>query len=559
MVRVEIKKPINVKSGAAAFLAFAYSLENVAKVKSLPSRWYVPATKEWEVPASDLDKVVQLFNDSGITLVGPAVTKGPVKYVSSAMPEEFNFKTTPFNHQIEAFNYAKSVDKFLLGDEQGLGKTKQSIDIAVSRRHLMKYTLIVCGVNSVKYNWVKEVATHSSEKAYVLGARTDAKGRTRDGGIKERIADLENGVDAFFLITNIETLRNKDVQAMLERMTTSGEVGMVIIDEVHKCKNAQSQQGKAIACLKSRYKLALTGTPIMNSPLDVYNVMKWLEVERNSFYAFRSRYCTMGGYGGYEVVGYKNMDELRNRFSRVMLRRKKDEVLNLPPKIRSVEYVDMTDGQAKLYRDVQRMLRDSLKEIELSDNPLAMLIRLRQVTAHTSILSDTVKESAKLDRLKEIVEELTDSGKKAVIFSNWEEVTSIVRDELKQYNPAYITGKVADRQTQVETFQTDANCKVIIGTIGAMGTGLTLTAATTVIFLDKPWNMANVEQAEDRAHRIGTTGTVNVITLVCNGTIDQHIERIIETKSIIADALTDGKLEKLDALSIVKEILEEEY
>jgi SNF2 family DNA or RNA helicase len=339
-------------------------------------------------------------------------------------------------------------------------------------------------------------------------------------------------------------------------MTKDGTIGLVIIDEIHKAKNPTSQQGKAIHYLQSKYKIALTGTPVMNQAIDLYNVMKWLDVENHTYYQFKNRYCVMGGYQNYQIVGYRNMDELRSRVEKFMLRRKKEEVLNLPPKIRQKEYVDMTAKQAQLYKEVQLFLADSLNDIELSTNPLAQLIRLRQVTSHPSIISE-LEESAKFDRMEEIIEELTESGKKAVIFSNWESVTDIAKKRLSKYNPAYITGSVVDRQAEVEKFQNNPSCQVVIGTIGAMGTGLTLTAGSTVIFLDKAWNMANTEQAEDRCHRIGTTGTVNVITLICNGTIDEYIEDIIESKAELADALVDGNatFNKAKQMEIVREIL----
>ena len=173
-----------------------------------------------------------------------------------------------------------------------------------------------------------------------------------------------------------------------------------------------------------------------------------------------------------------------------------------------------------------------------------MMIRLRQATGWTGILSSKVQESAKMARMIELVEEITSSGQKAIIFSNWESITTVAKEQLKSYNPAYITGatKADERMKEVERFQNDDKCKVIIGTIGAMGTGLTLTAAQNVIFLDSPWNMALKAQAEDRAHRIGTKGTVNIITLVCKNTIDERIEELVEKKGQISDALVDGKV-----------------
>ena len=228
----------------------------------------------------------------------------------------------------------------------------------------------------------------------------------------------------------------------------------------------------------------------------------------------------------------------------IMLRRLKTEVLDLPEKIRKIEYVDMTPKQNQIYKEVYAGVMSNLQKIKFSNNPLSMMIRLRQATGWTGILSNTVQESAKMERMIELVSEIVTSGQKAIIFSNWESMTEVAREKLKSYNPAYITGatKADERMKEVERFQNDDKCKVIIGTIGAMGTGLTLTAAQNVIFLDSPWNMALKAQAEDRAHRIGTKGTVSVITLCCRDTIDERIEELVEKKGQIADALVDGKI-----------------
>ena len=586
MITVELKKSKRLKKDKKSlFISFNYNLDRVKLVKSLPLRAYNPDNRSWEVPVNNLAEVTRLFSNEEIKLVYNTNQLEQVKEDMEPLhknvvpmelePVDFDFKTLPFDHQVEGFRYGMKNNKFLLGDEQGLGKTKQAIDIAVSKKKQFKHVLIVCGVNSLKHNWVNEIRTHSNEKSQILGSYYNKKGKLVDGTMKDRLADLEDleeFEDTFFLITNIESLRlpkgrskpknlseqqhtQLAIMTKLEKLTKSGTIGMVIIDEIHKAKNSQSQQGKAIHKLNSKYKMALTGTPLMNQPLDLYNVLHWLDVDKHSFFQFRNRYCNMGGFGGYEVVGYKNLEELRAKLDANMLRRKKAEVLNLPPKVRQTEYVEMTAKQALLYKEVKNNIVANLDNIALSPNPLAQLVRLRQVTGAPSAISDTITESAKVDRLKEIAEELVESGQKAIVFSNWTSVTDILEVELKQYSPAVVTGATKDRQGEVDRFQNDPNCKMIIGTIGAMGTGLTLTAGTTVIFMDKPWNMANTEQAEDRAHRIGTTGTVSVITLVCKDTIDERIESIILDKADMAEALVDGKFDKMSKVQLLQTLL----
>lgn len=317
---------------------------------------------------------------------------------------------------------------------------------------------------------------------------------------------------------------------------------------VHNCKSPTSLQGMACLKLNAPYMIPMSGTFLMNSPLDMYFPLKWAGFIDKSFYAFKNHYCMLGGFGGHEVVGHKNLNEIRDILDQCMLRRLKTEVLDLPEKMHQNEYVEMTSKQEVIYKEVHNMVLSEINQIKFSDNPLAMLIRLRQATGYTGILSDSIQESAKLDRMVELVEELASNGQKAVIFSNWESITSQAKDRLKDYAPAYITGQTTtpERMLEVNRFQSDDKCKVIIGTIGAMGTGLTLTAGQTVIFLDEPWNRALRDQAEDRCHRIGTKGTVNIITLICKDTIDERINNLVKKKGEMADAIIDGKISKED-------------
>jgi len=148
-----------------------------------------------------------------------------------------------------------------------------------------------------------------------------------------------------------------------------------------------------------------------------------------------------------------------------------------------------------------------------------------------------------------------ESGDKVIIFSNWTEMIAPAFERLKKYNPTVITGETKDRVAEQNKFMNDDSCKVIMGTTGAMGTGLTLTAGSTVIFLDSPWNRANKEQAEDRAHRIGTKSNVTIITLVTKGTIDERIEELIYQKGVMADLLVDGKLPDTNKREILEYLL----
>lgn len=513
-------------------------------IHSFQTRYYHRNSKLWECKIDYFPIILDKLKFEDIQICGE-VPKKFEKYLKmldiyDEQDADYLSRTKPFEHQMDSFKYALTHNKFLLGDEQGLGKTKQALDIAVARKHKMRHCLIVCGVNNLKWNWYKEVEIHTNEKAHILGSRVNRKGKTVIGSSAERLADLKQIHDEYFLITNIETLRDKSIQSQIKKMCSDGIIGMTIIDEIHKCKNSQSKQGKAIHCCCSYYRLALTGTPLMNNPVDLYNVLKWLEVENHSLTYFKNLYCEMGGFGGYEIIGYKNLDQLENSLNKNMLRRRKEEVLDLPPKIYTDELLDLDSSQDKLYRDVTNQIIKDIDRIMLLPNPLTELIRLRQVTSNPNILTSKNITNVKYDRIVDILEFTTD---KVIIFSNWTKVINPLYIKLSSlgYNPALVTGESKDPILEMNKFQSDNTCKVILGTTPALGTGYTLTAANTVIFIDEPWSKAIKDQAEDRCHRIGTKGTVNIITLICKDTIDERIHQIIKDKGELSDRIVDGK------------------
>lgn len=480
--------------------------------------------------------------------------------INDSKTQEHNFitKTKCFPHQVESIEYGLEHDKFILGDEQGLGKTKSAIDLAVNLKHQgkIKRCLIICGINGNKYNWEEEVAIHSNEKCWVLGTRYRKNGNRYEGSGKDKLDDLSKLPEHFFLVTNIETMRalaknegtakrRKMVFPIAEKIAElcdNNEIGMIVFDECQMAKNPDSQQGKAMLKISANHMLAMSGTPIMNNPLEAYFPLKWLGFETHSFYQFKNHYCIMGGFHNSEIRGYKNLSELRQAFEDVMLRRTKKGVLNLPPKIHSKEYVIMDKEQQKLYDDVLTGIKEDIDKIRLHPDPLSQMIRLRQTTGYPGILSSTIKSSSKLLRCEEMVRDEVKNGGKVIIFSQWKQMTDEVVNVLKDLRPLYINGdvKTEDRMKSVNAFQNDDDFKVIVGTIGAMGTGLTLNAANTVIFLDEPWNRALKDQAEDRAHRIGTKGTVNIITLITKDTIDERINTLVANKGAMADMLVDG-------------------
>lgn len=560
MIKIKIGEPEklsnNILVKKSAFVSFDYNPDIVSFIKQMGTRVYNPDNHTWEMPINNIIGLCNKFENEEIKIEGIYEDLHKQEFEID-IPKDFEFKTKPFNHQVDGVRFGLNKKKFLLCDDQGLGKTKQIIDFVgcLEKTDTINKVLIVCGVNSLKYNWQYEIGVHSDEKGWVLGTRfRKTTGKAYEGSTKDKLDDLGNLPDCRYIITNIESLRagakkisktkyHFPIAEKLQELCKNGTISVIAFDECHKSKDPTSLQSRSMLLLSASYMSAMSGTPLMNNPLDLYFPIHWLGYEQHSLYQFKQHYCKFGGWGGSQVVGYKNLEEIRALMEKIMIRRLKSEVLDLPEKIRKIEYVDMTAKQAQIYKEVYNGVMSDLQKIKFSNNPLSMMIRLRQATGWTGILSDKVQESAKMERMIELVQEIVESGQKAIIFSNWESITSVAKEKLKAYNPAYITGatKADERMKEVDRFQTDDKCRVIIGTIGAMGTGLTLTAAQNVIFLDSPWNMALKAQAEDRAHRIGTKGTVNIITLVCKNTIDERIEELVKKKGQIADALVDGK------------------
>ena len=553
MILIDIRKSNKLKdSEYSAFIKFDYNSKIVDAIRALPFRYYNPSETEWEVPTNKVKYLINKLKEFDIKICGK-ITIFEDKNTDIGLPEGFEFKTKPFSHQLEGVEYGLKYDRWFLGDEQGLGKSKQVIDIAVARKVMYGYRfcLIVCGVNTLKWNWVNEIHTHSKEDAYILGQRRKGT-KIRIGSTKDKLEDLKLMYDIkephpYFIITNVESFRDKNIADTISDLCKKGIIGMCAADEMHKMKNPTAQQTKGFLKCLPYCRIGMTGTPLMNSPMDLYVILKWLGYESHAFYSFKQHYCVMGGYGGYEIVGYKNLDQLTAQVREIMLRRLKSEVLDLPEKIYVDDIVDMDGKQAVMYKEVEAGLKaDYINgDIDLT-NPLSALIRLRQTTGYPGILSETITESAKLDRMEEIVENCISNDEKVIIFSNWTQMTDAICNKLKSvgYEVGVITGETPDisRQEIVDVFQNSSDLKVLVGTIGAMGTGLTLTAATTVIFVDEPWNKALFDQAVDRAHRIGQKNNITIYSIMCKDTIDERIHNLIYKKGAMSDAIIDGKL-----------------
>jgi SNF2 family DNA or RNA helicase len=545
LITARVDKPTRGSEDYSVYLSFPYNAAWVAAVKNLPIRFWNNDTKEWEILYSELADLQDTLSDATFEVIGA----DQVKTSETKIPSSFTYKTKPFSHQVAGIQYGMKHDRWLLCDQQGLGKTLQIIDLAAIRKITdgFKHCLIICGVNGLKWNWEEEIATHSNEKSYILGQKFFIRGRNKGkkyvGTMQDRLNDALNlnKIEEYFIITNVETLRNTKIAEALGKACEAGIIGLVAIDEFHMCRNAFTQQSEGIMKLQPRYRIGMTGTPLMNTPLDFYSIFNWLGYEPYGYRAFRNHFCIFDEWNA--VVGYKNTEDLTKVLDKIMLRRTKEEVLDLPEKTYINEYIELNEEQMRQYNQAFALACQQLEKDDAEYNPLAEIIRLRQATGCFGPF-ESITANPKLDRVEQLVQEALNQNDKVVIFSQWTEMTDLIVKRLNKYGVVSITGdtKDSDRQEIVNKFQTDPSIKVFVGSMKAVGVGITLTAASTVIFTDEPWTHGAFEQCVDRCHRIGTSKKVTVHTILAHNTIDEKVHDIMMMKANLSAKLVDGQM-----------------
>ena len=541
MISIKENKSKHIPGITSFFVSFDYKAEIVDAMKTLPIFNYDKKTKEWEIPITSLSEIIDklYFIDDIEIILKKCELQEDKKYKISKQ------KTKLFKHQEEAVNFGLNHDSWLLLDVAGLGKTLSMIALAseLKKKENIKHCLIICGINSLKSNWKNEIKLHSDLSCRILGERISKKGKYSIKGIKERLEDLSNPIKEFFVITNIETLRDEKIVKAIKK--GKNDFDMVVLDECHTMKSPTSIQGKNLLKVKdAKYKIGLTGTLLLNNPMDAYMPLKWIGAERSSYTTFKYYYCQYGGAFNNVFVGFKNIDHLKYQLDKYSLRRTKD-LLDLPEKTVIKEYIDMDKTQELFYNNIKDGVKDQVDKVNLTTGSLlAMVSRLRQATACPSILTSENIPSAKIDRAVNLTEEIVTSGEKIVIFSTFKETVNVLKDRLSQFNPLVCTGDTDDTvvEDSIRKFQTDDTYKVFIGTWQKMGTGHTLNAASYMCFIDTPWTYGVFSQAQDRIHRIGTKKPVFIYNLICKNTFDERVAEIVDDKQMISDYIIDDKV-----------------
>lgn len=326
---------------------------------------------------------------------------------------------------------------------------------------------------------------------------------------------------------------------------------LIVCDEGHKIKTHNISASKAMHRLgaKAGYRLLLTGTLITNKAIDVFSPYKFLNptIFGTSFYAFRSRYFDMVGYGNHTPVLKRSMEaELSARLHSIAYRAAKADCLDLPETTDVVRQVELEPAARKIYRS---LVKESFAELASGEvtapNVLTRLLRLSQLTGGFlgSDENAAVQQisSAKLSAMEDILESAVAEGQKLVIIARFLPEIRAIGKELDRRGLRYacITGEVQDRAAQVVQFQNDPDVPVFVGQIATAGLGLTLTAASTMVFYSLDYSMSNYEQAKARIHRVGQRNPCTYIHLIAKGTVDEKVLTALRNKADLAKALVD--------------------
>lgn len=456
-------------------------------------------------------------------------------------------KAKPYAHQYKAFEFACTKFGILPGEfssgvallmEMGTGKTITSIGIAGALYQFgkIKRVLVVAPL-SILGVWEEEFSRFA-DYPYTL---TVLKGPSSKKA--ETLRSIgRNGLQ--IVVVNYESAWR------IEKDILAFDADLIIADEAHKLKEARASQSKAMHHFgdKARYKLLLTGTVITNRELDVFSQYRYLnrKVFGDSFYVFRNRYFDMVGYGNH-IPRFRNymLNDFLQRMHSIAFRVTKEECLDLPGITEEVRTVELEPKAMKIYKELQKESYTELGKKEVSAvNILTKLLRLSQVTG--GHLTDdegdnNAVSTAKLDALSDILDSAMAEEKKIVVMARFVPELNDIEALLKRKGIGFasVRGGVKNRGEEIRRFQEDSDCRAFVGQIAAAGLGITLAAASTMVFYSLDYSMSNFEQAKARIHRVSQTENCLYIYLVAKGTVDTKVLRALQQKVDLAKALVD--------------------
>ena len=536
-------------------VAFQYHPLIVKCIKRIPSARYLTDGKCWEVATRDVqylrlmgkwaqDKrlvaMVRWLKDDE-----PVLSYEPLPMPTLTVPH--NMLIEPYEYQKEGIAYALEKKRCIMGDEMGLGKTAQAIGTMTASQAFP--ALVICPA-SLKLNWQREFKKFGGVDAIILD---DSNRNVWQNILRMKRKDGKPLCQV--VITNYESLKkffvrrlNRQERFTLKSIEFDERIRLfrsVIIDESHKCKSNKTQQSKFVQGIAQgkEFILELTGTPVVNNNMDLIqqlNIMGRME-EFGGYTKFVGRYCA-----GFNKSSHLKELNFRLRKSCFFRRQKKDVLTQLPDKTRSYLVTDISNRRE--YNAAEHDVIKYLKDYTNADNEKILKALRGAIMVKMGILKQ-VSARGKVASAVEVIHNTIDGGEKLIVFCFLKEVVAALKSEFPE--AVTVTGDDNDKQKQraVDMFQEDAACKLIILNYRSGGTGLTLTAASNVLFVEFPWTYSDCCQAEDRAHRNGQKNAVTCTYLLGSGTIDEYMFNLIQTKKEISNGVTGTEDETHEKIS----------
>jgi len=465
----------------------------------------------------------------------------------------FKYKTKPYQHQKEALEKSYEHENFAYFMEMGCGKSKVLIDnIAWLYEKSKIDCAIIVAPKGVYMNWKNsEIPIHMHDsirhKVYVWKANLNKKETEM---LRESVTDRQR---LRIILVNVEAFATKKVLQYLEKVAHRSKI-LLAIDESTTIKNIKAKRTKALIQFGevAKYKRILTGAPITKSPLDLYSQFLFLNSKilgHNSFWSFQGRYAVvksvrMGAHSFNQVVGYRNLEEMKDKIDPFSYRTTKKEALDLPPKIYTTRQVDMTLEQSRHYDSLKQTSVALLNSGEIVSAPEVMtrLLRLQQLLCGYLVTDNGEIQEVPNNRMNVLLETIEEMNGKIIIWSRFRhDIMKITETLKKTYGSDTVVNyfgdtSMKDRQEAIEKFQNlKSNVKFFISNPQTGGMGITLHAATNVIYYSNDFNLESRIQSEDRAHRVGQHHPVLYVDLMCPKTVDVHIVKTLLSKNKLAN------------------------
>ena len=468
---------------------------------------------------------------------------------------EFIFKTQPYAHQKEAFDASADKDNYALLMDMGTGKSKVDIDTTGYNfeKGKIDFALMVAP-KAVVANLANEIETHLPERiARQVVIWKPSLTKTKREELRE--LSKKDPKTLKFLLMNVEAFSSKKGVDVAEYFVKNFDVFMTV-DESTTIKNRKAKRTKALCKIGEQcvMRRILTGSPVTRSPMDLYSQMDFLNpriLGFKSYFAFQGRYAvvqrrTMGAHSFNHIVGFRRLDELTEKLQEHSYRVRKEDCLDLPDKVYVKREVELTKEQTSAYTQMKHLALARLGSGELAttQNVLTQIMRLQQICCGHLTDDDGTIHEVKSNRLSSLLDICDEIQGKAIIWATWtmdiRSITDALRDRFSVLSVSPLHGETPDseRQQIVESFQDrQSELRFIVGHPRTGGFGLTLTAATTVIYYSNSYDLELRLQSEDRAHRIGQTNKVTYIDLISPKTIDEKIVSALRGKIKIADQI----------------------